>query len=65
VQTTSIIPRFLRRILRAVSPSPPLRYFVNIISTGGPLLRKVYDTKTYYTRDTINPSVFFSFPDDS
>lgn len=64
VQTSSIIPRFLRRLVRAVSPSPPLRYFVNVIPTGGPLLRKIYDAKTYYTGDTINPSVYFSFADD-
>jgi hypothetical protein len=64
VQTSSIIPRFLGRLIRAVSPSPPLQYFVNVIPTGGPLLRKVYDNQTYYTGDTINPSVYFSFLDE-
>jgi hypothetical protein len=65
IQTNTTIPRFLRRLIRAVSPSPPLQYFVNVIPTGGPRLRKAYDTTTYYTGDTVNPSVVFSFLDNS
>jgi hypothetical protein len=60
-----VIPRFLRSIIRAIAPPPPLHYFVNIIPTGGSALGKVFDNKTYYTGDTINPCVFFSFADGS
>jgi hypothetical protein len=63
--SSPIIPRFLRSIIRAITPPPPLHYFVNIIPTGGPSLTKVVDNKTYYTGDTINPRVFFRFADGS
>lgn len=62
---SSVIPRFLHRLIRAVSPSPQLQYFVNVIPTGGPTLCKVYDSTTYYTGDMINPYVSFSLPDGS
>jgi hypothetical protein len=62
-----VIPTFLRVFIRQASPPPPpaLRYFVNVIPTGGPTLTKVTDHKTYYTGDVINPRVFFSFSDGS
>ena len=40
----------------------PLHYFINIIPTGGPSLRRIRDRTPYYTGDTINPLVFFEFP---
>ena len=38
-------------------PSPALRYFLNVIPTGGPRMSRFTDTKLYYTGDTINPIV--------
>jgi hypothetical protein len=38
-------------------PAPALRYFINVIPTGGPRLSRFRDTKLYYTGDTINPIV--------
>lgn len=60
-----IIPRFLRSMIRQLPPPPALHYFVNIIPTGGPILSKAWDNRTYYTGDTINPMVFFHFADGS
>jgi Trypsin-like peptidase domain/von Willebrand factor type A domain len=39
-------------------PSPALRYFVNVIPTGGPRMSRFPDrTERYYTGDRINPMV--------
>ncbi len=38
-------------------PAPALRYFLNVIPTGGPLMTRLPDPKRYYTGDTINPVV--------
>lgn len=42
-------------------PAPATRYFVNIIANGGPKLRRVPDSRIYYTGDPINPMVFLSY----
>ena len=34
-----------------------LRYFVNVIPTGGPVMSRVGDQRRYYTGDAINPMV--------
>jgi hypothetical protein len=52
-------------MIRQLSPPPALHYFVNVISTGGPILSKAFDNRTYYTGDVINPRVFFHFGDGS
>jgi len=51
--------------LTAVSPAPATRYFINVIATGGPKLRRMPDTKRYYTGDTINPLSFLRYSDGS
>jgi von Willebrand factor type A domain/Trypsin-like peptidase domain len=38
-------------------PAPALRYFLNIIPTGGPRMTRAPSDKRYYTGDTINPIV--------
>ena len=38
-------------------PAPALRYFINVIPTGGPRMSRFRDTKLYYTGDKINPMV--------
>jgi hypothetical protein len=40
-------------------PPPPVatRFFVNIVATGGPVLRRLDPQRTYYTGDAINPLV--------
>jgi len=38
-------------------PAPALRYFLNVIPTGGPRMSRFRDTKLYYTGDDINPKV--------
>ena len=38
-------------------PAPALRYFVNVIPTGGHRMSRFRDTKLYYTANTINPMV--------
>jgi hypothetical protein len=38
-------------------PAPALRYFINVIPTGGPRMTRFADTKRYYTGDSINPIV--------
>jgi len=64
-QSSVVIPRFLRSIIRQISPPPSLHYFVNVIPTGGPILSKAFDNTTYYTGDIINPMVFYHFRDGS
>lgn len=38
-------------------PAPALRYFLNVIPTGGPRMSRFRDEKLYYTGDSINPIV--------
>jgi hypothetical protein len=38
-------------------PAPALRYFVNVIPTGGPRMSLFADRRRYYTGDLINPLV--------
>ena len=44
-------------------PKPALRYFVNVIPTGGARLMRAPDAKRYYTGDRINPLVFLRYDD--
>ena len=39
------------------APLPATRYFVNVIVSGGAVLRRMPDTEKYYTGDVINPMV--------
>lgn len=38
-------------------PMPALRYFLNVVARGGPLLRQAAAAQVYYTGDSINPLV--------
>ncbi|MGB8401752.1 vWA domain-containing protein, partial [Bradyrhizobium sp.] len=38
-------------------PAPALRYFINVIPTGGPRMTRFADARRYYTGDPINPIV--------
>lgn len=38
-------------------PAPALRYFINVIPSGGPLISRLEDTRRYYTGDRINPQI--------
>jgi hypothetical protein len=42
-------------------PAPAMRYFINIIATGGPVMSRMPDSKRYYTGDTINPLVLVRY----
>jgi len=44
-------------------PAPSLRYFINVIPTGGPRLRDVTERRRYYTGDFINPLVSLRYDD--
>lgn len=44
-------------------PTPAMRYFLNVIATGGPLMSRMPDSKRYYTGDTINPRVIVRYSD--
>ena len=47
-------------------PSPALRYFLNVVPTGGPhLLRAGKPQRRYYTGDFINPLVMLRYEDGS
>ena len=48
-----------------VSPTPEMRYFINVIATGGPQLRRMPDTKRYYTGDAINLLSVLRYADGS
>lgn len=39
------------------APAPETRYFVNVVASGGAVLRRMPDTAKYYTGDVINPLV--------
>ncbi|KAM5349893.1 hypothetical protein ACJ41O_006398 [Fusarium nematophilum] len=58
-------PRRRSSHLEARQGSPPLRYFVNIIPTGGPRMSLDVEKKKYYTGDTIVPLVSVRYPDGS
>jgi hypothetical protein len=38
-------------------PAPAMRFFVNVVASGGAVLRRMPDRATYYTGDTYNPRV--------
>ncbi len=42
-------------------PTPQMRYFTNVIATGGPVMSRMPDSKRYYTGDTINPLVLVRY----
>ncbi|QUP53621.1 VWA domain-containing protein [Ralstonia syzygii] len=44
-------------------PAPALRYFINIIPSGGPQMRRFREGRRYYTGDTINPMVLVRYDD--
>jgi Trypsin-like peptidase domain/von Willebrand factor type A domain len=44
-------------------PAPALRYFVNVVPSGGPRLRRWPDARRYYTGDVINPLVLLRYAD--
>lgn len=46
-------------------PAPALRYFVNVIPSGGPRLVRQPDTRRYYTGDAINPVLMLRYDDGS
>ena len=47
-----------RKVTAAALPSlPALRYFINVVPSGGPRLARVADGRRYYTGDPINPLV--------
>ena len=46
-------------------PSPALRYFVNVIPSGGPKLIRQDDARRYYTGDTVNPVMMLRYDDGS
>ena len=43
------------------APLPAVRYFVNVIVSGGAVLRRMPDSARYYTGDVINPLVGLSY----
>jgi hypothetical protein len=48
-----------------VPPAPALHYFVSVLPTGGPRLRRRPDPRRYYTGDTIVPMVELRYDDDT
>jgi hypothetical protein len=44
-------------------PAPALRYFINVIPTGGPRISRLADTRRYYTGDRVNPMVIVRYDD--
>jgi hypothetical protein len=42
-------------------PTPAMRYFINVIATGGPIMSRMPDNRRYYTGDTINPLVIVRY----
>lgn len=46
-------------------PAPAMRYFINVIPSGGPRLYHLPDNRTYYTGDAINPRVAIRFANGS
>lgn len=44
-------------------PAPALRYFINIIPSGGPQMHRFREGRRYYTGDAINPMVLVRYDD--
>jgi len=44
-------------------PAPKLRYFINVIASGGPRLLSATENHHYYTGDFINPLVMLRYDD--
>lgn len=45
-------------------PTPvPLRYFMNVIAAGGPVMKPLGSASRYYTCDTVTPLVRLAYPD--
>jgi len=42
-------------------PTPAMRYFINVIATGGATMSRMPDNRRYYTGDTINPLVIVRY----
>jgi von Willebrand factor type A domain/Trypsin-like peptidase domain len=42
-------------------PTPALRYFINVIPTGGPVMSRMPDPRRYYTGDIIRPLVIVRY----
>jgi von Willebrand factor type A domain/Trypsin-like peptidase domain len=42
-------------------PAPHLRYFINVIPSGGPRFLRAVDNRRYYTGDVINPLVLLRY----
>lgn len=47
------------------SSDKPVRYFINVLAKGGPMLRNRTPRRRYYTGDAITPRVFLSYADGS
>jgi hypothetical protein len=41
--------------------TPAMRYFINVIATGGPIMSRMPDNRRRYTGDTINPLVLVRY----
>lgn len=39
------------------APAPEMRYFINVVASGGAVLRRMPDSRKYYTGDVINPLI--------
>ncbi|MFN7923889.1 MAG: vWA domain-containing protein [Bryobacteraceae bacterium] len=61
VRPQIIIPAVATRAFEG----PALRYFVNVIPSGGPKMSRVEDNRRYYTGDAINPMVIIRQADGS
>jgi hypothetical protein len=46
-------------------PTPALRYFINVIPSGGPRMMRLPDTRRYYTGDPINPLIVVRYDNGS
>jgi hypothetical protein len=46
-------------------PTPAMRYFINVIATGGPVMSRMNDPNRYYTGDTINPLALVRYSNNS
>ena len=46
-----------------VIPTPPLRYFVNVVPSGGPQLILAPNRWRFYTGEPVNPLVMLRYPD--
>ncbi len=44
------------------APAPAIRFFVNVVASGGAMLRRKPDYTTYYTGDRYNPRVQLQYP---